>query len=79
MSSAGISFGGLASGLDTQAIIQALGQARKRADSDGDGAIDLGELGSFVMAEVPRMTGDQQHPEIRAGELDRDIVLLPAR
>jgi hypothetical protein len=66
-------------GAFSQAIIQALGQARKRADSDGDGAIDLGELGSFVMAEVPRMTGDQQHPEIRAGELDRDIVLLPAR
>ena len=63
-------------GAFSQAIIQGLGQARKQADADGDGSIDLGELGTFVMAEVPRMTGDQQHPEIRAGELDRDIVLL---
>lgn len=63
-------------GAFSQAIIQGLGQARKQADGDGDGGIDLNELGAFVMAEVPRMTGDQQHPEIRAGELDRDVVLL---
>lgn len=67
-------------GAFSQAIIQGLGQARKHADGDGDGGIDLSELGAFVMAAVPRMTGDQQHPEIRAGELDRDVVLpAPAR
>lgn len=65
-------------GAFTRAIIRALGVPGAQADRDGDGAIDLDELGTFVMAEVPRMTGGLQNPEIRSGELDRDIVLRRA-
>jgi hypothetical protein len=52
-------------GAFTKTVLDAL--ASDAADGDGDGRVDLGELRRFVAAEVPRITGDLQHPTV-----DRD-------
>lgn len=64
-------------GAFSQAVIEGAGGGK--ADGNADGMIDLAELGQFVMSKVPGMTGGRQHPELRAGKLDRNVPIRPAR
>ncbi len=63
-------------GAFTAALLE--GFSGRKADADGDGAIDLAELGAWAAVRVPQLTSDQQHPEVRAGDLDREVIVVPA-
>ncbi len=67
----------LANGAFTEALLDGLAGS---ADRDGDGRIALLELEAHVAAQVARLTGDRQHPNIsrenRAARLS--LPILPA-
>jgi len=47
---------------------------RGKADLDGDGLIDTGEVYRYVSKKVPAATGEQQHP-VEKGEVEGQIIL----
>ena len=64
-------------GAFSQAVID--GARGRLADANADGLVDLAELGRYVMGRVAEMTGGRQHPELRAGKLDRNVLVIPAK
>jgi uncharacterized caspase-like protein len=47
---------------------------RGKADLDGDGVIAVDELYRYVSMEVPKATGQNQHP-IKKGQITGQIIL----
>lgn len=58
-------------GAFTWAVLEAL---NGKADADGDGKVDAGELIDYVRGAVSRMTNGRQHPR-DFGNMDNDTVL----
>lgn len=52
-------------GAFTESILRAL--TTGLADDDGDGLISTDELAAFLAKDVPRLTGDRQHPTMDRG------------
>ena len=44
------------------------------ADVDGDGFIDVNETSSYLNREVPKATGQKQHP-VKKGEAEGQVVI----
>jgi WD40 repeat protein/uncharacterized caspase-like protein len=57
-------------GLFTYQLLDALG----RADSDGNGMLELTELAAFVYSQVSLATNNEQVPQVRIGGADYSLV-----
>jgi uncharacterized caspase-like protein len=55
----------------TYYLIQGL---KGKADIDQDGVISLDEVYGYVSREVPRATGQEQHP-VKKGTVEGDLIL----
>lgn len=63
----------LGHGAFSYALLQGVAGA---ADADGDDLVSLGELFAYVAREVPRLTGDAQHPYYRIEGSDFSLVAV---